>query len=148
MDIHSDADCLFLGDFNYIRGPENRNKPGVDPNDISTFNDIIRKKELIELPVKGRAYTWSNMQIDPLLEQIDWFFTSLHWTNVYPKTLVKPLGKPVSDHIPCIVTIETKIPRSKLFRFKSYWILHPGFMDVVQQVWAKPVLKKKYCDYA
>ena len=27
-EIQADADCLFLGDFNYIRGPENRNKPG------------------------------------------------------------------------------------------------------------------------
>ena len=82
------------------------------------------------------------MQHDPLLEQIDWFLTSLHWTNKYPKTLVKPLGKPVSDHIPCIVSIETKIPRSKLFRFKSYWIFHPGFMDVVQEVWNKPIFNK------
>ena len=41
-----------------------------------------------------------------------------------------------------MVSIETNIPRSKLFRFESYWILHPGFMDVVQQVWAKPVLNK------
>lgn len=79
------------------------------------------------------------MQKDPLMEQLDWFFTSLHWTNVYPKTLVKPLGKPVSDHIPCVVNIETKIPRAKLFRFESFWLLHPGFMEVVQAVWLKLV---------
>jgi hypothetical protein len=28
----------------------------------------------VELPLKGRAYTWSNMQENPLLEQLDWFF--------------------------------------------------------------------------
>lgn len=32
------------------------------------FNDFIRSQSLIELPIKGRAYTWSNMQLDPLLE--------------------------------------------------------------------------------
>ena len=128
-----------MGDFNYIRDPDNRNKPGGNIHDMITFNDIIRQQQLIELPVKGRTYTWSNMQTDPLLEQIDWFFTSLHWTNAYPKTLVKPLGKPVSDHIPCVVTIETKIPRSKLFRFESYWTLHPWFMDIVREVWEWPV---------
>ena len=68
MDIHSNDDCLFLGDFNFIRGPENRNKPGGDPNDMCTFNDIICKHNLIQLPLKGRLYTWSNMQQDPLLE--------------------------------------------------------------------------------
>uniref|UniRef100_A0A452XBU0 Uncharacterized protein n=1 Tax=Aegilops tauschii subsp. strangulata TaxID=200361 RepID=A0A452XBU0_AEGTS len=59
-------------------------------NDMCTFNDIIRKNNLVELPLKGRLYTWSNMQQNPLLEQLDWFFTSLHWTLAYPNTLVKP----------------------------------------------------------
>jgi len=77
-DIQAYQDCLFLGDFNYIRGPENRDKPGGDFNDMLTFNDIIRKHKLVELPIKGRLYTWSNMQQDPLLEQLDWFFTSIH----------------------------------------------------------------------
>ena len=130
LDIHSDADCLFLGDFNYIRGPENRNKPGGDPNDMSTFNDIIRKQNLVELTIKGHLYTWSNMQHDPLLEQLDWFFTSLHWTHVYTNTLVKPFCKPISDHTPCVVTIETKIPRAKL--------LSPiGYSSQVSWTWLK-----------
>ena len=73
----------------------------------------------------------------PTNEQLDWFFTSNSWTTTYPKTLVKPLGKPVSDHTPCVVTIETSIPHSKLFRFESYWIHHPGFMDTVAKSWAK-----------
>ena len=55
-------DWLLLGDFNYIRAPENRNKPGGCPSDMCTFNDIMRKLSLIELPIKGRSFTWSNMQ--------------------------------------------------------------------------------------
>src|SRR3954468_23566003 len=53
--------------------------------------------------------------------------------------MVKPLCKPTSDHTPCVLTIETKIPRAKLFRFESYWLLHPGFMDVVKEVWNRPI---------
>ena len=137
LNIPSNDDWLLLGDFNYIRGPDNRNKPGGNPNDMITFNDIIRSNQLIELPIKGRAYTWSNMQIDPLLEQLDWFLTSNNWTSSYPNTLVVPLGKPVSDHIPCVVKIETSIPRSKIFRFESYWTEHPGFFELVQSVWSR-----------
>lgn len=139
MDIQDDEDCPLVGDFNYIRCPENRNKPGGDYNDMFIFNDIIQKQNLIELPIKGRSYTWSNMQQDPLLEQLDWFLTSLHWTLAFPNTLVKPLCKSVSDHTPFVVIIETKIPRAKLFRFESYWLLHPGFMDVVKKAWDRPV---------
>lgn len=132
-------DWLLLGDFNFIRSPENRNKPGGNVQDMFTFNDFIREQHLTELPIKGRRFTWSNMQNDPLLEQLDWFFTSLNWTASFPNTVIKALGKPVSDHVPCTVGIQTNIPRSKLFRFETYWLAHPGFMEVVKQAWSKPV---------
>jgi hypothetical protein len=37
------------------------------------FNDFIRSNNLTELHIKGRKYSWSNMQEDPLFEQLDWF---------------------------------------------------------------------------
>ena len=65
---------LLLGDFNFIRSIDNRNLPGGDLNDMFIFNEIIGHLGLLELPIKGRSYTWSNMQDTPLLEQLDWFF--------------------------------------------------------------------------
>lgn len=79
------------------------------------------------------------MQQDPLLEQLDWFFTSLNWTIAYPNTLVLPLAKPISDHIPCKVVISTCIPKANIFRFENFWPDHPGFMDVVQDAWSTPI---------
>ena len=139
LNIPITEDWLLICDFNYIRSPKNRNKRGGNINDMITFNDFIRSQSLIELPIKGKAYTWSNMQDEPLLEQLDWFLTSNNWTLSYPNTMVKPLGKPVSDHIPCVITIETSIPKSNLFRFESFWVQHPGFMDLVSEVWTRPI---------
>lgn len=48
------------------------------------FNEIIRNLGLLEIPLKGRKFTWSNMQNEPLLEQIDWVFTSINWTCYLP----------------------------------------------------------------
>jgi hypothetical protein len=76
------------------------------------------------------------MQLDPLLEQIDWFFTSSAWTIKYPKTLVNPLARPTSDHVPCVISIDTYIPKAQVFRFENHWIKMPGFMEIVQQIWA------------
>lgn len=104
-----------------------------------TSNDFIGEQQLIEIPIKGRSYTWSNMQQEPLLEQLDWFFSSINWTTSFSNTLVKPLGHPVSDHIPYTVVIETNNPKSRLFRFETFWLAHPGFMDVVSEAWGKPV---------
>ena len=72
---------LLLGDFNFIWSRDNRNLPGGDLNDMFIFNEIIVHLGLLELPIKGRAYTWSNMQDTPLLEKLDWFFTSVDWIS-------------------------------------------------------------------
>jgi exonuclease III len=135
LDIPDDSLWILVGDFNFYRYAESRNKPGANFEDIETFNEIISYLGLIELPIKGRAFTWSNMQNEPLLEQLDWFFTSHSWTIKFPNTEVKPLARPTSDHIPCVVTIGTSIPKAQVFRFENHWVRMPGFLDVVQTVW-------------
>ena len=108
-------------------------------NGIMIFNEIISNLGLLEIPLKGRKYTWSNMQDDPLLEQIDWVFTSVNWISDYPDTLLLPMARPTSDHIPCKIQIGTNIPKAQTFRFENYWIDHPGFMDLVKSVWTSNV---------
>ena len=115
LDIHSTRHWLFAGDFNFYRSLEDRNRPGGNLNDTLLFNEIIGHLGLIELPLKGRSFTWSNMQHSPLLEQLDWFFTSVPWTTSFPDTLVLPLARTTSDHIPCKISVGTSIPRSAIF---------------------------------
>jgi hypothetical protein len=76
MIFPSTENWLVLGDFNFVRSQENRNRSGGDINDMFLFNEVIGHLGLLELPLKGRKFTWSNMQKTPLLEQLDWFFTS------------------------------------------------------------------------
>lgn len=110
---------------------KNKNLPGGNINDIFLFNEVIGHLELIELPMKGRRFTWSNMQSVPLLEQIDWFFTTPNWTTCYPKTFVLPLARTASDHVPCVVSVCTSIPKARMFHFENYWSNLPGFLDSV-----------------
>jgi hypothetical protein len=37
-----------------------------------------------------------------------------------------------------MVTIDTVIPKAKLFRFESYWVDNPTFLKCVQDSWNKP----------
>ena len=141
LDINCDDNWLLLGDFNFMRSLENRNLPGGNVSDIFLFNEVIGHLGLVELPIKGRQFTWSNIQSEPLLEQIDWFFTSVAWTSDHPNTLVLPLARTASDHVPCVVSIATAIPKAKVFRFENYWIELPGFYDCVAQVWNKSVAR-------
>lgn len=124
-----------MGDFNFYRSLENRNKLGGSLTDTLIFNDAIDHLGFIELQLKGRAFTWSNMQENPLLEQLDWFFTSVNWTIQFPRTEVLLLAKVTSDHIPCKVVIDSKIPRSNIFHFGNFWVQHTGFQEIVQSQW-------------
>jgi len=67
---------MLAGDFNSYRALSDRNRDGGNMNDIMIFIEIISNLGLMEIPLKGRNFTWSNMQSVPLLEQIDWVFTT------------------------------------------------------------------------
>jgi hypothetical protein len=126
---------IFLGDFNFYRSLSNHNRPGGNLANTLTFNDAIGHLGLVEQPLKGRAYTWSNMQSNLLLEQLDWLFTSPNWTIDFPNTEVLPLAKITSDHLPCQIAISTRIPKANIFCFENFWAQQSDFMDTVQQCW-------------
>lgn len=102
------------------------------------FNEAISSLGLIEIPLKGRRFTWSNKQFSPLLERLDWFFTSSSWTISYPNTLAYPLSMETSDHVPCAISVSTQIPKGSIFRFENHWLEHPDFLYMVQQHWSAP----------
>jgi hypothetical protein len=79
------------------------------------------------------------MQSDPLLVQLDWCFTSANWTAYFPNTMLIPLAKTTSDHIPCVAQIGTSVPKARIFRFENYWVDHPGFLNVVSNAWSNHV---------
>lgn len=135
---NADDNWLLVGDFNLMRKPENRNKPSGDVNEMLLFNEAISSLGLVELPLYGRKYTWTNKQPSPLMERIDWFFTSSSWTTSFPDTSVSTLVMQTSDHWPCNITISTSIPRSQTFRFENFWLQHPDFLQVAQQGWQDP----------
>lgn len=138
LDIPDDYNWILMGDFNFYRSLSDRNREGGNFQDTQRFNEVIDHLGLVELPLKGRAFTWSNMQSTPLLEQLDWFFTSVNWTSDFPNTMVNPLARPTSDHVPCKVSIETKIPRANVFRFENFWASHSTFLSTVQSSWNQP----------
>jgi hypothetical protein len=135
IQISDDENWLFVGDFNFYRSLENRNKQGGNMQDVIVFNSIISNLGLQEIPLKGRKYTWSNMQQEPLLEQLDWCFTSSNWISDYPNTLMYPMARVTSNHLPCVIQIGTSLPKVQIFRFEKFWMEHTDFMDIVKLTW-------------
>ena len=42
-------------------------------------------------------------------------------------------------YVPCLVKIDTNIPKSGTFRFENYLMEHEHFLDVVQHGWSIPI---------
>jgi hypothetical protein len=131
---------MFMGDFNFYSYAENRNRSGGNFNDSLVFNNIISRRGVIEIPIKGRSFTWSNMQSSPLLEQLDWVSTSPSRTSQFPLTMVLPLAKTTSDHLPCKIQIGTNIPKANIFKFKNYWLSHPSCFEQIKNAWSTPTI--------
>ena len=44
-----------------------------------------------------------------------------------------------SNHVPCLITASTNIPKGKIFRFENYLNEHEHFFNVVQHAWSLPL---------
>jgi hypothetical protein len=55
--IDDKTNWILLGDFNFYRSLENRNRDGGNMQDIITFNDVLSNLGLQEIPLKGRNFT-------------------------------------------------------------------------------------------
>lgn len=108
-------------------------------NEMVLFNEAISNLGLIEIPLKGRKFTWSNMQAAPLLQRLDWFFSSLSWTTSFPNTLAFPLAMTTSDHSPCVISFQTSIPKPQIFRFENKWLDMEGFLPLVEKAWTRSI---------
>jgi len=57
------TEWVIVGDFNLIRRPKDRNKEGGDATEMYLFNEAIDTLGLIDLPMLGRHFTWTNKQL-------------------------------------------------------------------------------------
>lgn len=62
-------------------------------------------------------------------------FCNASWSVQYPSTSVQPLSKPISNHVPYVISFGSNIPRSGILRFENFWSDHPDFLKVVDLHW-------------
>ena len=103
------------------------------------FNNIISTFELLDIPLVGDKYTWSNNHQIPTLERLDRILISKQWEDLFPIVFVYKLPREVSDHNPLILSTQDHNPCKKLsFRFKTTLLKDQEFRPLVQNIWEKP----------
>ena len=79
---------------------------------MTDFLDFIFSLGLMDIPLEGRKFTWSNNRETSTMSQIDRFLYSGEWEDRYPTVMQKRLPKVLSDHFPIILE-SSKFMRGK-----------------------------------
>ncbi|XP_026438519.1 uncharacterized protein LOC113337042 [Papaver somniferum] len=96
---------VFGGDFNVIRRIEGTTTNRRTTRSMRKFSQFISTHALVDLPLKGSKYTWSNGQASPTLTRIDMFLFSSDFEGKFPFISQLAKTRPTSDHIPILLDL-------------------------------------------
>ncbi|XP_026459226.1 uncharacterized protein LOC113359869 [Papaver somniferum] len=125
----------FVVDMNAVRCDEERNIGEGEARNNEFLNNFITNHELVDLPLVGGAFTWSDMQEDPLLCRLDRFLLSVDFDLLFPDAIQVALTRIISDHKPLLLVTKPNIKSKPYFKFENGWLVHKDFLKKVTEWW-------------
>ena len=130
---------LVAGDFNLIYQAADKNNANLDRAMMGRFRRFLDDNDLLELPLLGRKFTWSNERRSPTLVRLDRAFCCDGWNDIFPDAVLQSLAAGVSDHCPLLLGLNVANKGKRRFHFESFWLKVPGLFDAVKQSREAPV---------
>lgn len=123
--------------FNEVLYLEERSRATRRTRGMNKFSEFVESNDLINLPISGARYTWSNSQERLSMSKLDRFFISIEWDDYFSPNHVYALPRVGSDHVPIVLKGGEDIARKGPvpFKFQNMWLLHPGFVDLMKRWW-------------
>ena len=72
------------GDFNLIRGSEDKNNDNINWPRVHKFNACIANLALREIHRGGSRFTWTNRQLNPVRSVLDRLLVTAEWEMLFP----------------------------------------------------------------
>ena len=135
---HSIPWCL-LGDFNSILGShEQRSNFRPIPQPILDFQAWTDTNNLIHIPTRGTAFTWSNGRKGRfhIQRRLDRAICNQKWFDECNVVTCSTLTKLRSDHFPILLEFKNhNLPFVSQFKFLKMWVAHEDCINVVRNCW-------------
>ncbi|GKU93781.1 hypothetical protein SLEP1_g7347 [Rubroshorea leprosula] len=125
--------CL-AGDFNAIRCKEEKKGKTYDTSDMCKFNNFISETGLLEIPLKGRKFTWYKPD-GSAMSKLDRFLLSNELLLCFPDISMRGLSRDISDHCPIVLETCAIDWGPKPFCSLDCWWNHEGFANFIQEKW-------------
>jgi exonuclease III len=119
------------GDFNVVRFLSERLGADQFTPAMNDFSEFIFSLGLMDIPLKGGKFTWSNNRTTPGMSRIDRFLFSGDWEDRYPTVVQKRLPKLLSDHFPILLECGKFLRGKRPFRFENMCLKAEGFGEMV-----------------
>lgn len=133
--IWNQGPWLIGGDFNITRFANERDGRLVHQRSMEDFNNVIRDLHLLDPPISGRRFTWTNDRTPPSSAKLDRFLVSPEWEDKFPLSLAQALPRPLSDHTPIMFDTKKISSKEKPFRFEKIWLTHADFDKDTKTFW-------------
>lgn len=130
-----DCPWIVCGDFNLTMHIQDRNRATSNWRGPLQFVELVSELELINLPMHGRNYTWSNGRESPTMAKLDRCLISMNWSLLFPNSTQRTLPNSSSDHCPVLYQASTTFKRSAMFRVENFWLQSQQFKDFVKNEW-------------
>ncbi|CAN0884427.1 hypothetical protein LINGRAHAP2_LOCUS14836 [Linum grandiflorum] len=126
--------CL-VGDFNMIRCLDETRDRRRSFAEMVMFNDFIEGLGVVDLPLNGAEFTWSDLRVEPSLCRLDRILISSSWEDKYPSCLVRVLPRTCSDHKPLFLSCGGDQRINRPWRFEVMWFSHVDFLPFIKDQW-------------
>ncbi|XP_076936084.1 uncharacterized protein LOC143603041 [Bidens hawaiensis] len=122
--------CVFVGDFNEVRGPDDRRNSDFVAANANAFNEFIERAELEEYQMGGGMFTYISDKGDKY-SKLDRILVCKEFMNRWPLASLLLLAKDCSDHRPLLLRSVASDFGHTPFRFFNSWLDLSGFEDFV-----------------
>ncbi|XP_026431387.1 uncharacterized protein LOC113328521 [Papaver somniferum] len=123
------------GDFNTVKKCDEKKNCTKISRSMTQFNDFIEHHNLVDLPLKGARFTWSNGQSNPVMCRLDRFLITPCFETHFPLISQLARARPTSDHIPILLDISDPSWGPCPFRFEAMWLLESDFLTLLKDWW-------------
>ncbi|XP_026398305.1 uncharacterized protein LOC113294100 [Papaver somniferum] len=123
------------GDWNVIRYIHERTSCVESNNAMRKFNRFISRHELLDFPMIGATFTWTNNQVQSIRSRIYRFLLSPIWEINFPNVVQQALARPCSDHSPLALICNGVKGGPGPFGCEKFWYAHPDFLTFISNAW-------------
>ncbi|GKU88310.1 hypothetical protein SLEP1_g2593 [Rubroshorea leprosula] len=131
---------LIAGDFNAVRGPEERRGRTGESPDMKDFDEFIVTTNLVDVKLSNRSYTWYKPN-GTARSRLDRFLLSTEMSNMEGEWIQQGLPRNISDHCAIVLKSRTKDWGPRPFRVLDAWQQHPDFKKFIEDKWSEMAVK-------